>query len=104
MSRYLYGDDLYTYRGITYCPEDDIEEDNVKRFHNVVIIHDGIRVNVGSVPLSPYSSLSEAQFQRWVQMGRPTRSQLGGQQHEDHLKYWRKLFEEAIDNILLEKE
>lgn len=104
MSRYLIGDDLYTYRGITYCPEDDVEEDNVKRFHSIVIIHDGIRCSAGSVPLSPYSSLSESQFQRWIQMGRPTRAQMGGHHHDDHDRYWRKLFDEALDKILLEEE
>lgn len=104
VSRYVYGDDLYTYRGITYCPEDEFEEDNVKRFHSIVIIKDGIRCDIGSVPMSPYSVLSEERFQRWIQMGRPTRDQMGGHHHQDHDRYWRKIFDEALDNILLGKD
>jgi len=102
MSRYLIGEHVYSYKGYNYCPEDDVEEDNVKRFHFVVT--DGIHTHSRSVPLSPYSSLSEGQFQRWIDMGRPTREQMGGHQIEDHNHYWRKLFDEALDKILLGEE
>jgi len=104
MSRYLTGEELFTYKGITYCPENDIEEDNVKCFHHIYTIYDGVRYNARSVPLSPYSLLSERQFQRWIDMGQPTRKQMGGHHQEDHDRYWRKLFDEALDRILLEEE
>ena len=100
MSR-VYGGDLFEYRGYIYAPEDDIEEDNIKRFHNIYCEHEGIRCNVGSVPLSPYSSLNEAQFRRWIDMGKPTRDRMGGHHHEDHERYFRKLFDEAMNRIIL---
>lgn len=105
MSRFYYGDtDVFEYRGIIYCPEDDFEEDNIKRFHHIYVEHDGIRVHAGSVPLSPYSVLTEQRFQRWIQAGRPSREKMGGHNDEDHDKYWQKLFDEALDKILLGEE
>lgn len=100
MNRYLSGEHLYEYKGYAYCPEDDIEEDNVKRFHFVEAYIDGIYVHSRSVPLSPYCMLSEAQFQRWIDMGQPTREQMGGHHHKDHEQYYNKY----LDKILLEAE
>ena len=104
MSRRAFGEHLYTYRGYVYCPKDEILEDNIKRQHNVVCCVGGICVESRSVPLSPYNTLSEAQFQRWIQMGQPTREKMGGHLQEHHDKYWRKLFDEGLDKILLEVE
>lgn len=101
MPRY-YGDkDLFSYRGYIYCPEDDVEEDNIKRFHHVYCELDGIRVWVCDVPLSPYDTLDKQTFERWIQMGKPSREKMGGHHKENHIRYWRKLFDEALDKILL---
>lgn len=75
MSRYLYGDTVvFEYKGYKYMPEDDIEEDNVKRFHDVVT-PTGERIYV---PLGPYNKLTETNFQRWIDLGMPKRGEMGG--------------------------
>ena len=90
MSRYKHGDEVvHEYKGFQYKPEDDIEEDNVKRFHDVYI--DGSRIFGGGIPMSPYSSVCQQTFERWIDMGCPTRSDMGGHQpkhHEEHYQNW----------------
>ena len=100
--RYYYGDEIvHEYKGYIYRPEDDFEDDNIKRFHNVLFKIKNVYMYVDSVPLSPYEVCDEQTFQRWIEMGRPSRGILGGQSKEDHIKYWRKLFDGALDKILL---
>lgn len=90
MNKYAYGDDLFEYSGYIYAPEDEVMEDNIKRYHSVYCEHEGIRVSVGSVPLSPYSKLNEAQFRRWIDCGKPTRKEMNGHHHRDHERYYDK--------------
>lgn len=101
MIKYVYGEDQFEYKGYTYAPEDDIEEDCVKRFHRVYRKHKGVRIDSESVPLSPYSSLSEAQFIRWIDMGKPTRKQMGGHDLIDHEMYFNKFINEIANKVLL---
>lgn len=101
MSRYIFDEDQFEYRGYIYCPYDDVEEDNCKRFHNVYVEYDGIRIDIGSVPLSPYCVLTFNRFKEWIQMGKPTREDMGGYQQEQHDEYYRKTFDKVWDHILL---
>jgi hypothetical protein len=100
MSRYDGSTDVFKYRGYIYCPEDDVMEDNIKRYHSIYLEHDGIRVCIGSVPLSPYEELTLNRFKRWIQCGQPTREDMGGHHNEDHDKYWQKMYDESINKIL----
>ena len=95
----------FKYRGYIYEFEDESEpEENCKRYHECYCEHDGIKVFSGLVPLSPYARMTEGLWERWIQAGRPTREQMGGH-HPEHIdKYWTKLFDEAINNILLGQE
>lgn len=73
------------YKGYTYGYWDDIEEDNIKRFHEVYD-PEGKRL---SFPMGPYQgTVSRQTFERWIDMGMPTREQLGGHYQEDHDKYY----------------
>lgn len=92
------------YRGYIYQYEDDFEGDNIKRFHKCYCEVKGIRIYIGSVPLSPYAAMTESLWRLWIQAGRPTREMMGGHQPEHIHKYWNKLYNEAIDDILLGKE
>ena len=95
MSKHADGTVRYEYKGYTYCPYDDVEEDNLKRYHCVYLKEP--MSDAGSVPLGPYASLSERMFQRWIDMGKPTREEIGGHQKKDHDDYYHKY----IDSILL---
>ena len=68
--RYLHGDKvIFEYKGYKYMPEDDVEEDNVKRFHTVI-------TPTGEptyIPYSPYGSPSKINFERWVDLDFPKR-------------------------------
>ena len=95
--------DKIEYRGYIYDYEDDYEEDNIKRFHDCYCEHDGIRVHISMVPLSPYAKMNQGLWEMWIQAGRPTREMMGGHHPEDIQKFWRGLYEQAIDDILLGK-
>lgn len=58
---------MYTHKGYIYRPEKDIEEDNVKIFHFITRPDK----SSGTVKMSPYETLSEVNFQHWVDMGCP---------------------------------
>lgn len=93
---FLYGDTVvYEYKGFKYMPEDDVEEDNVKRFHNVHV-NNG-RIYGGSVPLSPYATMTKELFERWIDMGRPTREEMGGHHPEHHQAYYEKWALEQLE-------
>ena len=100
MSRYKSGDEvLLEYNGYYYMPEDDIEEDNVKRFHDVKVKgpDGGYHYCGKSFPCSPYSTPSLEQFKRWIDMGKPTREEMGGNTREAHEAHYQKY----LDSILL---
>lgn len=61
----------WEYKGYTYKPWDDYEEDNCKTFHTVIENLYGIEV--GWVPMSPYTLVSEDAFQAWIDSGKPSR-------------------------------
>jgi hypothetical protein len=77
----------YEYKGFKYKPEDDYEEDNIKRFHDV-INPDGTR---SRVPCSPYCHLTETNFRRWVDLGCPKREQFSKNlDNKDIEELWEK--------------
>jgi hypothetical protein len=90
---------VYSYNGVNYFYEKDYEEDNVKIFH--FIKSDSIRLD--SFPLSPYSHATYEIFCRWVDMGMPSREQMGGHHHSDHEKYYIKWLNNQIDKMLVEE-
>lgn len=90
---------IYSYNGIEYFYEKDYEEDNVKIFHS---FRSG-SVTFGSFPLSPYSHASYSMFCRWVDMGMPSREQMGGHHHSDHEKYYNNWLNNQIDRMLVEE-
>jgi len=51
-----------TYQNYTYDPHDDVEEDNIKRWHDI-INPDGKTVNG---PWGPYEHPSFNDFKKWV--------------------------------------
>lgn len=96
----MFDEILYIYKDFAYSEEIEREEDNSKIFHNVYVMNsNGKREYLTWFPLSPYSSASKQMFINWVDMGMPTREQLGGQQREDHEKYYQKWI-----TLQLEKE
>jgi len=100
MFGYESGYDVYIYKNHHYRPWDEVEEDNRKTFHDVVITdNSGAVISTTHIPLSPYSHANLQEFKNWVDMGKPTREQLGGQQHADHEKYYQKWI-----TLQLEKE
>jgi hypothetical protein len=90
---------VYSYKGINYFYEKDYEEDNIKIFH--LIKSDSISLD--SFPLSPYSHVSYSMFCKWVDMGMPSREQMGGHHHSDHEKYYNKWLNNQIDKMLVEE-
>lgn len=58
---------MFTYKGYTYQPWDDVEDDNIKTFHDV-LTPEGKTI---SMPLSPYSRPSQKAFEKWVEIGCP---------------------------------
>jgi hypothetical protein len=55
------------YKGYVYEPWDDIEEDNIKRFHDVR----GPDGSMLSLPLSPYYTAGLSYLRLWVDAGCP---------------------------------
>jgi hypothetical protein len=58
---------LYSYLGYEYCPWDDVEEDNIKTFHECY--KDGVRIKMPYefYNHSPYATISYAEFVKHVQ-------------------------------------
>lgn len=87
-SLYQYGDYFYHYW-------DDVEEDSVKRFHELYHKDGGY---ISSIPLSPYTRNMRPQiFKNWIDMGMPTREMMGGHQIIDHEKYHEKWVQEQLE-------
>jgi hypothetical protein len=92
--------DIYIYKNHHYRPWEEVEEGNRKIFHDVVITDDsGVTISSAYIPLSPYSHPGLELFKNWVDMGKPTLDELGGQQYTDHEKYYQKWI-----TLQLEKE
>jgi len=74
----------HTYKGVTYTPWKEYEDDNIKIFHDVETqTHaDGIDY----MDWSPYSIPSVAMFQLWVDLGFPKRVGTGPLNEDDLLK------------------
>lgn len=70
---------IHEYRGYEYVPWTDVEEDNIKHFHDV-FAPDGQRI---SFDWSPYSMPSRADFQLWINLGCPDRIGSGPLTSED---------------------
>ena len=84
----------FEYKHLVYEPWDDYEEDNVKRFHDVVDARYGVQLC--EVPLSPYEYLDFPTFKMWVDLGCPPREKVYG------IDAIHKAYEEMmIEKILL---
>jgi hypothetical protein len=59
---------MIKYKGYTYQPSEDREDDNVKTYHDV-LTPTGQEI---AIPLSPYAHLTQAHFEKWVLLGCPT--------------------------------
>ena len=59
----------HEYKGYIYQPEEDVEPDNIKIFHDV-ITPEGNRISLG---FSPYDIPTKENFARWVDLGCPKR-------------------------------
>lgn len=57
----------YSYKGYTYLPQQDVEEDNIKIWHEVKAPEIGII----HIDCSPYRTPTVEQFHRWVDAGCP---------------------------------
>lgn len=101
MGRFGYdsGYDVHVYGNYHYRPWEDVEEDNVKIFHDVYFISDVLEEKF-DIPLSPYSHPSFQLFKNWIDMGKPDRKTLGGQQYSDHEKYYEKWVVEQLEKEL----
>lgn len=100
-SYHIYLGNMYTYE-----PWKDIEEDNVKIFHDVYLIDrdmEGVyhgKIKVTSMPMSPYCHVDMKIFRMWIDCGMPTSKEMGligNAQCEDIEKY----YHDKIDRILL---
>lgn len=58
---------LYSYLGYEYCPWDDVEEDNIKIFHECYKAGKRISMPYDFYNHSPYSLMSHDEFVRHVQ-------------------------------------
>jgi hypothetical protein len=78
---------------------DDVEEDNIKRFHEVKEDWEGGKTL--SMPIGPYQGhVSEETFKRWIDMGMPTRKEIGGHYQEDHDRYYEQWVQKQLEEEL----
>lgn len=86
---------IYQYDDYVYSIWDDVEEDNIKRFHEVT---NNVTAESVHMPLSPYIRIITAElFKNWIDMGMPTRDQLGGNRIKHHEEYYQKWVQEQME-------
>lgn len=85
---------LHCYKGFIYQLEVDYEEDNMKRFH--LVNHPDWK-SYKMMPASPYMTMTKEIFERWIDMGRPTREEMGGHHPEHHQAYYEKWALEQLE-------
>lgn len=56
-------DQFYEYRGFKYSSAVDQEDDNIKRFHEVITPNGEVLM----IPNSPYRAVNEFEFREWVE-------------------------------------
>ena len=93
----------YEYKGFYYDYEIEVEEDNRKILHDVSVIENGKLKYFCHYPLSPYSHCTRELFERWIDMGMPSRFEMGGHHRENHEKYYDKWLNEQVDKVLLDE-
>lgn len=86
----------FEYKGYVYGYWHDVEEDNIKCFHEVKT-PEGETI---SMPVGPYGGVNETMFQRWIEMGMPTRKDIGGHYLPDHDAYYNKWVTEQLEKEL----
>ncbi len=96
----------YIYKGYSYEPWDDREDDNIKRYHDVyAVTEDGkLKVQSRSIPASPYAFITARTFKMWIDSGHPTLRDMGlsGNCHEeDIISYHNKKWNENADKALV---
>lgn len=58
----------FNYKGFRYTPWEDVEEDNIKIFHELTYSN-GKKI---SIPWSPYSTPTDDELKMWIDIGCPT--------------------------------
>lgn len=69
LEKYSAENPAYAYKGYKYFPSEELEDDNVKIWHDV-LTPDGQKTEMG---WSPYSIPTEADFRLWIDLGCPKR-------------------------------
>jgi hypothetical protein len=65
---------MYLYKSLRYRPDEDHEPDCKKIWHTVIDTNTGIEI--GWIPFSPYSYVSEEAFKAWVDSRYPSREEI----------------------------
>ena len=76
----------YTYNGWTYTPWDDVEEDNVKTWHDFKHT-DG---RTATCDFSPYRIMTPEDIRSWFDLGMPDRIGWGPLDTQDLYALWKE--------------
>ena len=79
----------YTYKGYTYTPWDDREEDNCKTWHDFKA-PDGKTI---TCDFSPYQTMTPEDIRLWIDLGFPERITCGPLDSHDLNTLWREQLE-----------
>lgn len=88
---------VYTYKDYKYVMDREAFEDNTKTYHFAISTINGV---VHQMPVSSYlhTELDISHFEKWIDMGLPDESKLGGKLawHIDHKKF-AKIYENWLE-------
>lgn len=98
-----YGDKtVYEYKGFFYRPEDEVEPDVIKTWHGVYIKDaDGEFKSDGWISWSPYGAPHRVIFEMWIDMGRPTREAMGGNQEKNYREFYERWRHQQAEDAIL---
>lgn len=95
---------LFEYKGYSYEPWKDYEEDNVKIFHEVYATKDDVKVQSNDMPMSPYAEITHELFCMWIDCDMPSGKQMGltgNAQVKDLKKYYWDYVDDLMDKEIL---
>ena len=99
-----YGKPLFEYKGYYYCPDDMVEPDVIKTWHDVKVLEDGKYVDYNYLPESPYRTVGIDDFMLWVDCDMPDRKTLNGYVSDKIQDYYNKWQDEQINQVILGEE